>query len=232
MRKSIKLIYLASTLLFIIAICFGIITKKSFKETKIDLESAQMNNAYVSMNEESFVDYFENNIEDLSELISASDLIIIGNADGERQSYRGAVKTKIKVNTIIENKSLVADLPNEIFIYEPNNFHFDTYMSMEGYNLMQNNKDYILFLRHIEAPMGYNYKNDEIITFIPTSTYYGKYEMENDEFPEAILLKREIMYKDVKDQAILTEKQEIINKYNEIRNDIFSFILQTTKIAK
>jgi hypothetical protein len=222
-KKSIKIIYLINTLLVIGAVVFGYFTKLSFKETKIELNSEQKNNAHVSLIEEPTVNYFNNDIKNLTELVDTSNLIIVGNVIGERQSYKGAIKTKIKVKSIIENKSLLNEVPDEIFVYEPSYFNFDTYISQEGYNLMQNNKEYILFLKHLEAPKGYDYKADELITFIPTSTYYGKFELENEELPQtlSLSLEEEIMYKEIKNQPLLTENTEIITRYNNIRKNIF-----------
>lgn len=222
MKKFSKIIYVLIIILIIGAITFGIYTKKSFKETKLNLDSNKISNASLSLDEEPLddVSYFNNKIKDLSELLDTSDLIIVGHVIGERELYANAVKTKIKIDTVIRNKSLI-DKPSEIFIFEPSYFNFNTYIS-NGYNLMQNNKEYILFLKHLEVPQGYDYKKDELITFIPISTYFGKYESDNTETPQIISTENEIKYKDIKSKPILTERKEMIDKYIKIRNEIFN----------
>ncbi len=222
MRRSIKLIYTISALLIVVSIFFGIKTKNSFKETSLDLDSNEFKNAYISIDEdEEYAGYyFNNDIKNFEELFSNSDLVVSGIIEGERQKYNGAIKTSFKVNDVIKNSSEVPNLPDKIFIFEPSYFHFDNYYVQNGYNIMQNNNEYILFLKHIEKPEGYDYKNDEAITFVPVSTYYGKFQLSNTEVPKVISTNQQLTYQDIKNQSVVTEKQNVIETYQKIQSEL------------
>ncbi|MEN0647740.1 hypothetical protein NSQ82_01575 [Caldifermentibacillus hisashii] len=222
MGKFIKLIYLTCAFLIMGTFILGILTKKSFKENTLDLNSKEYYSANVSLqeDEESSFKYFNNNIKNLDELVNNSDLIVIGSVDKERLLYNSAIKTKFIISDVIRNNSEVTNLPNKIFIFEPSYFNFDTYFIKDGYNIMQNNAEYIVFLKHLEKPTGYEYKNDEMITFIPVSTYYGKFELKNVETTKVISSSQTLTYQDIKSQSIVTENQKIIDTYNNIKSEL------------
>ncbi|WML37964.1 hypothetical protein RCG19_11965 [Neobacillus sp. OS1-2] len=221
MNRTIKIIYFISILLIVTAIIFGIKTKNSFKETKITLNSNEFKNANVSLHEEKpQINYFNNGIKNYTELVNESDLIVTGTIDGQRKEYSAAIKTEFKINNVLENKSLVTNLPEKIYVFEPSYFNFDTYFIQNGYNIMQDNHEYILFLNHLKAPENYNYKSEESITFIPVSTYYGKFELKGSGISKVVLSNQALTYKDIKDQAIVTENQKIVDIYKKIKNKL------------
>ncbi len=202
--------------LIIVALCFGLLTKKSFKKSSTNLEF--YNDAQVSLSD-SIEGYFDNDIEGYDELFEKSDLIVVGKVAGKRETYNQAFKTKFKVNKIIKDDS-AAQLPKSIYVFEPSYFYFDSYDVASGYNIMLDNTDYILFLKHLDVPDGYTYKNDESITFLPVSSYYGKYTLNDNRNEEVIHPNEDLTYKDVKSMGVLTEEKDIIDTYNTIKSQI------------
>ena len=202
--------------LIIVTLCFGLLTKKSFIKNSTDLGS--YNDAQVSLSD-SIEGYFDNDIECYDELFEKSDLIVVGKVAGKREMYNQAIKTKFKIDKIIKDDSAV-QLPEFIYVFEPSSFHFDTYDVVSGYNVMLGNADYIIFLKHLDVPDGYTYKNDESITFLPVSSYYGKYTLNDNRNEEVIHPNEDLNYKDVKSMGVLAEEKGIVDTYNTIKRQI------------
>ncbi len=212
--------------LILIALCFGLLTRKSFRESSVNLESC--GDAQVSLSEfndpvvSEAIDikkYFNNDIDDYDELFGKSDLIVAGKVEGKREVYNQALKTGFRIHNIIKDESSV-NLPETIYVFEPSLFYFDTYEVGSGYNLMLDDTEYILFLKHLEVPKGYKYKNDEAITFVPVSTYFSKYALNDNRKEEVFHPDESLTYKDVKNRGILAEKQDIVDTYNTIKDQI------------
>ena len=218
MKRFIKIMYITMGLLIIITLCLGLLTKKSFKKSSTDLESYR--DSEVSLSDSESIDgYFDNDIDDYDELFDKSDLVVVGKVAGKREMYNQAIKAEFKVDKIIKNGP-AAQLSESIYVFEPSSFHFDSYDVVSGYNVMLDNTDYILFLKHLEVPDGYTYKNDESITFLPVSLYYGKYTLNDNHNEEIIQPNEGLTYKDVKDMGVLTEEKDIIDTYNTIKSQI------------
>jgi len=63
-----------------------------------------------------------------------------------------------KVESLNVYKGLNIKKGDIIYIYEPNYFINNSYMAMYGYNLMVNNNEYVFFLKKLQVPDGYRYK--------------------------------------------------------------------------
>jgi len=118
--------------------------------------------------------------------------------DTSGQVLEKSSETTLKVSEVLKG-SLNSDSPN-ITVYEPAHFENNTFVSIEGYNLMQNGKDYILFLR----PM----PDDE--AYIIVGMYQGKYDLSSSEL--ATPAKSVNKYEDIIDKEYFGDNIEGFNK--------------------
>lgn len=226
MNRFIKRMYITMGALILITLCFGLLTRKSFRDSSVNPETcgdaevslSEINDDILTENIDS-KHYFDNDIDDYDELFGKSDLIVVGKVEGKREVYNQAYKTKFRIHKIIKDESSV-NLPETIYVFEPSLFNFDAYEVGSGYNLMLDNTDYILFLKHLEVPEGYHYKKDEAITFLPVSSCFGKYALNDRRREEVIPSEEGLTYQDVKDMGLLAGKQDIVDTYNAIKYQI------------
>ncbi|WP_044742739.1 MULTISPECIES: hypothetical protein [unclassified Anoxybacillus] len=223
MNKGIKILYIVTMCLLIGSIVFGILTKKSFTDNTIPLNLSKFKNASISINdEENITDkYFSNDINNLKELMNKSDLIVKGQISDVRKNYNQALKTKFKVNQIIKSDEKSKNI-TYIYVFEPSNFHFNNYVIVSGYNVMKENEEYLLFLKHLDVPDGYKYKHDEAITFIPVSTYYGKYQLSGNAATQKIEIDKveELKYSDIENYEVVTENSEVLQTFNYLKKEV------------
>ncbi|GIO86158.1 hypothetical protein J25TS5_30900 [Paenibacillus faecis] len=212
--------------ILMVSIVVGIVTSKSFENNLAVQEYTKKSEIRLNLIEdENLVStYFNNEIDSLNELIDQSDLILKVKATKNRLNYSQTIKTKVEVMKVYKGANLEGK--HEIYIYEPSYFFGPNYLSFGGYNIMQDDGEYIVFLKHLKKPEGYKYKGDEDVSFVPTSTYYGKFEETSNEKTNQPLSREEldngIKYSKVKDWAIITTKQEQLQKYNELRNAVMA----------
>ncbi|MEB2493727.1 hypothetical protein SOP93_21570 [Peribacillus frigoritolerans] len=221
MIKNLKYMYIMVLALLIIVSLFGYLTRQSFQDNTIPYKlPSNLENATISIfDEESYINkYFKNNLSTYNELKEQSDFIIIGEIIDDRTKFNSTLKTKVKVKEVLKSKQKLENIKS-IIVYEPSEFLYDTYYVNSGYNIMKTNQDYILFLRHLEVPNGYTYKNDESISFIPTSTYFGKYSLNNKNLISPINLEElnTLKYKDLDNYEIITDNKEKIKIFNTIK---------------
>nr|WGD78854.1 hypothetical protein P5643_00950 [Bacillus subtilis] len=137
MKTGIKILYLFTTLLFVSSIIFGLIMKSSLIDNvNIKKDLREFDGYTVSLNytPEYTNIYFDNNIKNLKELISKSDLVVVGTVGENRQNYNQALKSNFKVEKTIKSKS--KDNLKNVVIYEPSNFSSGTYNVESGYNVI------------------------------------------------------------------------------------------------
>jgi hypothetical protein len=175
--------YLFCIIVFVIfsfSAIYGIVTRLSFndnthvgsilKNTDHISVSLKENNDYSSL-------YFNNNINDLENLINESDLIIKATVDTDRKNFNKSVLSKICIKDIYSISNFKRG--DYIYVYEPSNFIVGNvnFSCFNGYTLMQPDYEYILFLKHLKTPPHYQYKSNEQISFTLVSSIYGKYKL-------------------------------------------------------
>lgn len=226
MNKKTKIYFLFLFITLLITIVFGIITKNSFKgniyfkellsEDNLDDYQVQV----YPVNE-----YFDNNITDIHDLEKKSDLIAKVQVQENRKLFLQSTKTKVKIIC----KYYGSDDYKEgsiIYIEEPSVFlKLDslTYDVTYGYQIMEDNKEYIVFLKNLEKVDNYKYKNDEKYTFIPVSTLYAKYPLEKEDvkvIEQSKVEQGECKYGDIKNNSILSFKLEEVEKFKNFLDTI------------
>ncbi|KXG11171.1 hypothetical protein PNH38_01175 [Anoxybacillus rupiensis] len=107
-----------------------------------------------------------------------------------------ASKSEIRVEKVLKGELK----KKEIAVYEPAYFMNDTFVSIEGYNLMQERHNYLLFLK----PM----IDDD--TYVIVGMYQGKYDLDSPDPVKRISSIKE--YKNLKDIEYFGDHIEEFNK--------------------
>ncbi|HHK5537143.1 TPA: hypothetical protein ACQUHH_005730 [Bacillus mobilis] len=150
---------------------------------------------------------------DTNELEHSSPIIVRGEFTGKRRvkEWKDS-ETKEVVQKASESEMKIIKIykgnitsGSTIKIYEPARFENNQYYSMEGYNLVQKNKEYVLFLR----------TSTEKDTYIIVGMYQGKYDMSNQ---KEVKEKRTIQkYKEIEQDEYFGDETE---RFNKLKNEV------------
>lgn len=233
MIKSTKIYFGVIAFIMIIFVVFGFFVKNSRKGEKdfnsllkkIDLDNI------VVYDMEDINQHFDNDISDLSALESKSDLIAKVKVDSnfERKLYLESVKTRLKVLEVYkENKNVSKD--DYIYIHETlnmpyfspiDNIYGQNMNCLQGYLFLKEDKEYIVFLKHLLKHENYNYSKEESITFIPVSTRYFNY---GEQLPvlvdEKAIYEGKILYKEVKNNIAFFTNKNLFERYFDIKKEV------------
>ena len=221
-RNKIFLTFLSALIFF--SIVLGLMTRYSFKQEvsaeKISNEgdkygvSSQEDDSYLAI-------YFNNNMDNLSQIKDKSNVIIKAKVTNDRQTYSSATLSEVDVSEVYKGNGIKKG--DHIYIYEPSNFINSSYSTLGGYNLMHGDGEYILFLKNLKIPEGYKYIGKEAISFMPVSTYYSKYPLNSNGNTRVIgkdELKKGISYVEVKEFDLITENVQIFEKYKTLKKEV------------
>lgn len=237
MIKSTKIYFSIIAFIMIVFIVFGFFVKNSRKGErdfnsllkKIDLDNI------VVYDMEDINQHFDNGISDLSALESKSDLIAKVKVDSnfERKLYLESVKTRLKVLEVYkENKNVSKDVSKDDYIYihetlnmpyfSPiDNIYGQNMNCLQGYLFLKEDKEYIVFLKHLLKHENYNYSKEESITFIPVSTRYFNY---GEQLPvlvdEKAIYEGKILYKEVKNNIAFFTNKNLFERYFDIKKEV------------
>lgn len=224
MRKNKIYLTLLSALLFL-ALGVGILTRFSFVYD-IQLERYTNNGEHfqVSLDDDSdyLSIYFDNQIDHISQLKTGSDLILKVKTTKNRDNMMRALRSQVDVLAVYKGDNIKKG--DRINLYEPSSFYAFSYTSMGGYNIMQEGEEYIVFLKHLKVPEGYKYKGEEERTFIPVSSYYGKFPIKNrgetEVISEKALINGKVIYDRVKNYEIITSSKQVLEKYYALKQEV------------
>jgi hypothetical protein len=221
-------IYLVSLgIMILLSVVFGVFTRFSFANDVSVGNYLENGDTYkVSFNDDpAYLGiYFNNSIATLSQLEDQSDVIVKVRLTNERLNHMRAILSKVNVLDVYKGNDVQKG--DSIYIYEPSNFFASSYYVMGGYNIMHEDQAYIVFLKHIKIPEGYRYKGNEAISFIPVSTYYGKYPVKSAESAIVIPKEKEVSYTQVKDLDVITQEEDVVNKYNTLKHEVLTNMLR------
>ncbi len=219
-RKKIYLSLLIALLL--LSVVVAILTRTSYAIADVSLGNILENEEQilVQLNEDSHYlsIYFNNELSNFTQLRDQSDIIVKVKVTNERQNYMNALLSGVKVTEIYKGNGIKKG--DRIYIYEPSCFNRGVYTGIGGYNIMLENDEYILFLKHLTIPKGYKYKNNEAITFLPVSSYFAKYPLISNEVTQTLVENAEIKYNKIKDFEILTTNKDILALYQSLKNEV------------
>ncbi|MDR3595878.1 hypothetical protein [Clostridium sp.] len=220
-----RLLIIIYCLILVLCISIGIFTRKSFYgNTSLPMSNNLDNLTLCVSSSDTSNIYFDNNIKDYDDLKQKSDIIVKVRLSGERKSLSGTILSKVEILSVYKGTDVKKS--DIIYIYEPCFFINNTYNSVDGYNMMVENNDYVVFLKHLKIPEGYKYKGVEQISFMPVSTKYAKYNLsnyENKAFEKNELDSTLLNYKIIKNNDIITSQKADIDKYTSIKNNLKDF---------
>lgn len=165
-------------------------------------------------------DFIKNEeISKLEQLEKVSPVIVKVKVDSDspREIYEEATLTKVTVKEVFKG-NLDKD---SIYVFEP--FYMITnppiiINSLDGYNAMDKDLEYILFLRDMKDS---NYTPEDTI-YMPTTTLLSKYSINNTilKLNSAKLINNEVKYSNVKGLDIINNNLKDIEKYNNMKLNV------------
>lgn len=229
MRKKtgIKICGVISVLLIIFCIVIGRITAGSYIDN-VELDQYLANQdvtvAYCGLGYDPVTNrgYMDNDdIQCVDDLIAKDVVIVKARLNGEfqRKLYYECILSKIDIIECYEGGLKEGDSIN---IFEPVDCGFeDQMLCIDGYSMMQSDKEYILFLKILQN----TYFGSDKYIYAPCSTLYSKYQVDGNEpkfFSYEELEEPECLhlYSEMKDQEVYLYEKEEYDKYLKLKNEV------------
>jgi len=162
-------------------------------------------------------------VEDIQDLESGSSIIVKVrlNESYERQLYYECVISQVEIEEVYKGDLKTGD---KINLFEPADCYTNRAIyCTAGYSLMQNDCEYILFLKSLKN----TFFGEDDYVYAPSSTTYSKYlyddrepklftSSEIEEGDETTMLK----YSDIKNEEIFLYDEEQYNKYIFLKKQV------------
>lgn len=163
--------------------------------------------------------YFNYDIDNFKKLKKESKFILKVKLSGNRKNLYGTVLSEIEVLKVYKGDSISKG--DKVYIYEPSYIYGETYHSIEGYNLMLTNNEYIIYVNELKTPDGYRKTRIQEKSYMFTSLQFAKFSTNTNNINEVYNLldfdNGDIKYRDIKhDEFIVTDKKEL-DIYNNIK---------------
>lgn len=148
-----------------------------------------------------------------------SELVILAKINGDRKIRENTILTPVTVLEVYKGDIQYAD--KIVNVFEPVTYLTDLQLECnKNYKIMSEDKEYILFLDERQFVEGAKHKDNN--TFILTDELLGKYGKR-----EKIQIFNEDMYsglkyEQIKDYAIVTQNNAILNLYNKFADLVFT----------
>lgn len=214
--------------ILLVAVLFGVFTRASFYDnTNLDeylssnpmVEYCDMN--YASDAELGFVD--GQDINSLKDILNYEVIVVRGQLlqNTDRQIYQECVLSQFVVAKTYRGE-VVEDI---ISILEPVDCSRDIMDYTDGYTLMKNSTEYVLFLKKLRNA-GYG---DSDIIYTPICTTFGKFE-NNENTPTKYIdkIEEEVSYTfdATSDAEIFVADEEAYVKYCRIKQEVYSYVCE------
>ena len=226
MKKSTKIFFMGIIGVFVICLVIGIKVRDSIKDLEYkDIKNEAQQYAYdVRGNTNDVKNLSLENIKD--ELENKSDAIVTGNFTGKRKIISGCILSEVSIlNTYKGDIKL-----KNIYIYEPVFSYLFTEGSFKGsvisdggYGLMNEGKEYILFLKEESSSpeFGYLKKSDKSFTYI--NNEFGKINIEYNKSDYKVLEEYkpgESRYNEFEGYEQVFSNEEVFEFYNQLREKL------------
>lgn len=222
-RRIVSLIVIIVCSLVVI-LGIGIKTKKSIVNDTdlykyLENEELKVENYEYITNSEHDVYKSYQDIEKLSEMEKISEVIVKVSVDneGKRLIYDGCVLTDCKVEEVYKGKIK----NNTIAVFEPVECNYNDIISCaNGYNLMNDKDEYILFLTPVEGKV---FESESDI-YVLTTIVYSKYDVSIEDkatiFDEDLLY-GEILYRECEENEVLLSSSEAYEEAWGYENNVY-----------
>ena len=227
MTKNTKIYFVAMLCIVVLCLVLGIATRNSYigYSSFAQMEEEENLQGYpVQISDAGEYGEFAAPIDHYSSLEEASDLIAKVSATNERKMFPyTATKTKVIVEEVWKGD---AEIGQPVFIYEPVNFSYSvskTYHSTGGYQIMEEGKEYYVFLQKLKTAEGYKMSDQEKDTYLPSTASYSKYPVQEGDVE--VLNKKRLnnggySYGEIQNEEIITSDQKILLRYNKIKEEV------------
>ena len=244
MKKGDKVIVILVSLILIVSVVVGFMTRQSYyDDTDFDKAVENIDSFDVELEpislfpEDPFLSalgeqYGQEDINSFSELQDKSDLIVrVIPTDDRKVLFARTILSRVKVLDVYKGKDIISS--DNLYVYEPCSIQcgkYELYISYDGYIFMHKAREYVLFLKKLNAPEGYKYRGKEKISYVLTSMAFGKYSVQAYGHTEVIdedrvnpyVADKTIKFAEIKDMDLITIRMETLKKYNEIREQLIA----------
>lgn len=210
-----------------IAIITAIATRSSYiNDIDINLLSSNSNKLYVLI-EDIQKKYFTTDIKTFNNLLESSDYVIKVKRTKERQIMSKSLLTKCEVRKVYKAKD-ADNIHDYIYIYEPASFsiQYNLFQTTGGYNFMNSQDEYIVFLKDLKIPEGYKSNNKEENSFMFTNPQLSifNYSRENTTLliDDETKNSRGFTYNIIMDYDLIFMFKEDKQLYDNIREQVMS----------
>ena len=226
-RTEIKIFGIIFVLLVVFCIVIGRITAGSYidnVELEQYLSDQKVTVAYCGMGYDPVTNrgYINNDeIQGIDDLTTKDAVIVKArlNSEFQRKLYYECILSRIDIIECYEGNLKEGDSIN---IFEPVDCGFeDQILCIDGYSMMQPEKEYILFLKTLQN----TYFGSDKYVYAPSSTLYSKYQVDSDkpklfsyeelEEPESLHL-----YSEIKNQEVYLYEKEKYKKYLKLKDEV------------
>ncbi|MCD3281417.1 hypothetical protein G8V05_04205, partial [Clostridium botulinum C/D] len=109
--------------------------------------------------------------------------------------------------------------------YEPSFIKNDMYWCSNGYNLMLNDTEYIVYLNSLKVPDGYNKTEKEKNSYMFTTLEFSKFDINNKNNVNNLYSVKDfdngkIKYNDLKNDNVVVVNKDILEKYTNIKKEV------------
>lgn len=226
-RTEIKIFGIIFVLLVVFCIVIGRITAGSYidnVELEQYLSDQKVTVAYCGMGYDPVTNrgYINNDeIQGIDDLTTKDAVIVKArlNSEFQRKLYYECILSRIDIIECYEGNLKEGDSIN---IFEPVDCGFeDQILCIDGYSMMQPEKEYILFLKTLQN----TYFGSDKYVYAPSSTLYSKYQVDSDkpklfsyeelEEPESLHF-----YSEIKNQEVYLYEKEKYKKYLKLKDEV------------
>ncbi len=222
MNREIKFILLFVPFL-LFALALGVVTKRSWidnLDANAQIQAGDTRYLNLSDDEEYERGYLTPDAADEDSLKEVSEYILKVELNGKRINFCQSILSQVKVLQVYKDKDDI--LPgDEVIVYEPCSFRYDMlYYSLGGYNIMQEGKQYLLFLRYV----GKSHLNPGQKGLVPVNAKFSKFEVSETEKGTLLDMQKvraeTLSYTDIENWEILTDKPDILEHYFALKGKL------------
>lgn len=162
-------------------------------------------------------------------LYKEADCVLVVTPTLHRINSANAIFTFADIDKAIKDCKYINK--KQVLVCEPCNFNNrKSYISTNGYNIMQQDKKYVLFLKKVKSVNSQDFRGYTVFT--PVSPVFGKFCAESedvtaDTIKNVDLNNSKIMYSDIADWDILTSDMDVLEEYKDIKKLVYMNLLDT-----
>lgn len=227
MRVKNNLIYYLFFLLLLSSVLIAIKTRFSYvNDMNLDYLNANSNQLQFAIVPSLENDLIDEHIQTITDLENNSNLVVRIEALDERSFKTKTLLTKCKIKEVYKGETSL--LKNDyIYIYEPANFTFSykSFISVNGYNYMKSNNEYIVFLNPLKVPQDYSKSNIDLLSFTFINSSFSKFLVNTDSrtiYIDKDTLDKGESYNNFISYEYIFTSPDIESKYIDLRNTILS----------